>query len=112
MTTDITEVPREKWGHFFDEFTRKHAGKRINVDFYGPGTSPHREIHSLPFVGIVYEPKSSDIEIAVGTEAADHVSHTVNDPIHVWVKEDEHGDIVEVRSDDGVTSLLRFASAS
>ena len=112
MTTDIKEIHQDRWGHFFDDFSKQHAGKKINVEAYGPGTNPHREINSLPFVGIVYEPKSNDIEIIVGTEPANHVSHTITNPIHVWVRPDEIGDILEVRSDDGVTCLLRFAGGS
>lgn len=111
--SDIREINRENWGHFFDDFSKRHSGKKINVEAYGPGTNPHHEIHSLPFVGIVYEPKSEGaIEILVGTDPANHVSHTVTNPIHVWVRPDENGDVLEVRSDDGVTCLLRFAAGS
>ena len=113
MNMDIREIDREEWGRFFDDFSKRHAGRKINVEAYGPGTNPHHEIRALPFVGIVYEPKSEGaIEIIVGADPENHVSHTVIDPIHVWVRAEEAGDIVEIRSDDGVTCLLRFAAAS
>ncbi len=113
MSSEIQEIGRDRWAAFFDGFTKQHAGRKIDVEAYGPGTNPHHEIRGLPFVGIVYEDRGQgSIEVLLGTEAENHVSHTVAAPIHVWARPEEAGDIVEIRADDGVTCLLRFAVGS
>lgn len=110
---DIHEVAQEKWADFLDKFSKDHAGRHVTVEAYGPGTNPHTESRALPFVGVTYEPKSQDIEIQLGMEAKNHVSHTVTKPTHVWVRThtEEGGDILEIRSADGVMILLRLAPA-
>jgi hypothetical protein len=109
---DIREVERDKWAHFLDRLSKDHEGKHVSMEAYGPGTNPHRELRSLPLVGITYEPKGDSIEFIFGTEPAQHVSHTVNHPTHIWVRREATGEVLDVRSDDGLTFLLRLSSLS
>jgi hypothetical protein len=107
---DIHEIKREKWGHFFDRLSKDHEGKQVSMEAYGPGTNPHREIRSRALVGITYEAKTDSIEFIFGAEAEDHISHTVQHPTHVWVRREPTGDVLDVRSDDGLTFLLRLST--
>jgi hypothetical protein len=108
---DIREIARAQWSEFFNRYSRDHTGKQVTIEAYGPGTNPHEEARALPFAGITYEPKSSDIQILLGTKDNDLLSQTVIHPTHVWVRPGEAGlpDIVEIRSQDGITFLLRIS---
>jgi hypothetical protein len=107
---DTHEIERAKWSHFFDRLSKDHEGKHVSMEAYGPGTNPHREIRSLPLVGITFEPKSDSIEFILGAEADNHISHTVNRPTHVWVRREPSGNVLDVRSEDGLTFLLRLST--
>lgn len=109
MSEDIQEIARDQWSSFCTQFTKEHAGKSVRVEVFGPGTNPHNETQSSTFVGITFEPKSDDIEISLGMEAADHVSHTVTSPAHLWVRPGSPGDIIDLKSADGITYLLHLS---
>jgi hypothetical protein len=108
--SDIHEINREQWVHFFDKLSKDHEGKPVSMDAYGPGTNPHREVRRLPLTGITYEPRSDSIEFILGTERDDHLTHTVYKPTHVWVRRETSGDVLDVRAEDGLTFLLRLST--
>jgi hypothetical protein len=111
ITMAAHEVERSKWRTFFDEFTRERSGCPARVEEYGPGTLVHEVTEGLPFVGIsVDSPHGNAIDVTLGTEQPDHITHTINHPTQVWLMSgsNQPEDVLEVKDADGTTLLLRF----
>jgi len=68
----------------------------------------------LPFEGISVsaEDEPQSLVINLGRTTEDHVSHTVERPRHVWLKQTESGadDSLEIVQENNQKTLLRFRS--
>jgi hypothetical protein len=109
------EVPREQWAEFFDSFSQRHQGWLVTVEILGPDIGDQVEARALPLEGITAElngDEEDEIDIFVGTRPDSHVTHKINAPLHVRLKQTEQGadEALEIES-EGVAALLRFRSA-
>jgi hypothetical protein len=109
---DTEEVARERWMSFFDDFSAEHDGWVVSVETLGPDLGAQQEVQGLPLVGITAEVKgeASRIEISMGDRPDAHVTRIIESPKHVWQKqaETEGHEAIEIESDDGTKTLLRF----
>ena len=81
----------------------------------GPAVGAQVEVREQPLSGISAELKSGkrdSISILVGDRSEDHVTHIIDAPSHVRLKETEEGahEALQIDSAGGVTTLLRFRS--
>ncbi len=108
------EVTRNEWTSFFDVFSKQHEGWIASLEVFGDEVGAQTEAVELPFEGISIstedEPQSLVINLGRATE--DHVSHTVERPRHVWLKQTEAGadDSLEIVQENNQKTLLRFRS--
>jgi hypothetical protein len=106
------EIPREEWIKFFDDFSKRHQGWVVIVEVLSPEIGDQGEADGLPLVGISAGVKDGEnrIEIMIGGKPEAHLTRIIDSPKHVWVKQPEEGahEAVEVESDDGTTTILRF----
>jgi uncharacterized protein DUF5335 len=106
------EIPRTEWIKFFDEFSKQHQGWVVTVEVLSPEIGDQDEADGSPLVGISADTKDGEnrIEIMIGGNAEAHLTRIINSPKRVWVKqpEEEAHEAVEVESDDGTTTILRF----
>lgn len=106
------QINANQWTQFLDDFSRSHEGQPATVEAFGPGTGDHHEARALPLNGFEVETKApGHIIVMLGTERDDHLSHTVTAPVQVWHKAgpDEANEVVEIRSDDGIGLVIKFA---
>ncbi len=113
------EIRDDVWPPFFDDFTQLHQGERVNVETLGSGdlgvTSHFRD---LPLVGIVAaDPKAGTgewIEIIAGDSAQTHATHSIPNPAHVRLAEEDNGQAValQIESVKGLVTIIRFEHAS
>lgn len=109
------EVPHSEWTSFFDTFSKQHEGWLASLQVFGEDFGAQQEALELPFGGISFnaegvEPQS--LIISFGKDPEDHVSHTVERPRHVWLRETVEGahDSLEIEEEDNNKTLLRFRS--
>jgi Family of unknown function (DUF5335) len=106
------EIPREQWKGFFDNFSKQHEGWIVTLEVLGSDIGDQEEATRLPLVGMSADLKSreSRIEVIVGGRPDAHLTHVINTPNRVWLKqpEEEAHEAVEVESEDGSTTLVRF----
>jgi hypothetical protein len=107
------EIPRQEWVRFFDQFSRDNLGKAANLEVISPdlGDQPVAEEPQV-FRGISADEKDREnrITIMLGLSIEDGTEHAVTAPVQVWLK-DADGDVgaaLELRSEDGTTSILSF----
>lgn len=110
------EIPREEWNQFFDSFSRQHEGWLVTLEVLGQEIGAQVEEHDLSFGGIVNEwdeIHGNQIVIMLGTKPQDHISHSIDRPVQVFLEQTDEGADVAllVRAADGITALLRFRSA-
>lgn len=106
------EISRDQWPAFLDEFSRRRAGARVTIEVVnGPQADPRFTARHLPLVGVSYDEKGSGaghIEILAGTEADDHITHTVVQPVHLY-----HKDGAGLISDEvNVDEIIEITSAA
>lgn len=106
MTT--SEIAREQWGTFFDDFSRLRRGWLVTVEVLGSSIGAQLEVQDLPLEGMTadFEQGASQIEITAGRGQPGHVLHTVTDPEHVWLKRDGDEDVLELEA-RGTITLVR-----
>jgi Family of unknown function (DUF5335) len=85
------EVTRNDWTNFFDVFSKQHEGWIASLEILGDQIGAQAEAVELPFEGISVsgEDEPQSLIINLGRTAEDHVSHTVERPQHVWLRQTE-----------------------
>ena len=110
------QIERSQWPAFFNSFSRQHEGWLASLEILGPDLGAQVEEHELPFEGITDESNETEgnaIMIMTGGKANDHVTHTISRPTEVSLEQTDEGAdaALAIKSEDGVTALLRFRSA-
>ena len=109
------EILRTDWSDFFDTFSRQHEGWLATLEIFAIDVGAQQEVQELPFEGVSLssEPdKSGSIVIGFGKTPEEHISHTVNNPAHIWLQQTTDGAnaALEIESQDQSKTLLRFRS--
>lgn len=108
------EVTRDEWTSFFNTFSKQHEGWLATLEILGDEVGAQKEAVELPFEGISLnaEDEAKSLTINFGKTAKDHVSHTVERPRHVWLKETAEGahHSLEIEEEGNQKTLLRFRS--
>ena len=108
------EVTRNEWTSFFNIFSKQHEGWLASLEILGDEVGAQTEAVELPFEGISFneEDEPESVIISLGKTPEDHVSHTVERPRHVWLKETAEGahDSLEIEEEGNQKTLLRFRS--
>jgi hypothetical protein len=106
------DIPREQWGRFFDDFSKKHDGWVVTLEVIGSDLGDQEEASGLPLVGISADVKDREnrIEIIVGGRPDVDVTRIIDTPKRVWFKESGTlgEDAIEVESEDGTKTILNF----
>ena len=106
------QIPREQWVRFFDDFSKQHEGWIATLEVLGSDLGSQEEANRLPLVGISADLKdrANRIEIMVGGRFDAHLTRIINAPKRVWFKppDEEPHEAVEIESEDGTRTLLRF----
>ena len=110
------EIPRQDWDNFFDIFSRQHESWLATLEVFGPDIGAQEEAHELPFAGISVasgDNSADAIAINLGKTPEDHITHTINQPEHVWLEQTSGGAnaALEIESANETKTLLRFRSA-
>jgi hypothetical protein len=109
------EIPRTEWAAFFDSFSLQHEGWRVTLEIFGPDIGDQIEERDLALEGVTAElaDGGDKIEIMIGAQPDDHITHTISAPAQVSLEQtDEGADVaLAVKAADGTTTLLRFRSA-
>ena len=116
------EIPRAEWKSYFDEFSRTRFDEMVTVELiFSPQSDPQYALMHQPLVGISFAETGSEagtIEIMVGGETTDSLTHTVTNPVHVYHKnaaglisdEVNPEEVLEFTSSDAPQiTYLRFA---
>ena len=109
------QIPKEEWGTFFDNFSRRHDGWMVTLEILDNEIGAQVEGRELTLKGIVDEwdeIKGNEIMVMVGTRPDDHVTHTIANATEVSLEQTDGGADVAlaIKSSDGTTALLRFRS--
>jgi Family of unknown function (DUF5335) len=113
---ETQEIPPADWQVFFDSFSRQHEAWLATLEVFGADIGAQEEARELPFTGITLESDLSGtktITIDLGELAGDHISHSIREPTHVWLRKTREGadEALEIESADDNKTLLRFRSA-
>jgi len=118
-----SEVARDTWSAFVDEFSRRNQGRVTRLEIFGEFGAQEEE-KFLPLNGVTLDVKGSDaprIAILLGNaasatnsaQAAQHLTHTVASVTQLFPKQDETtrtDEALEIVSANGEKTLLRFVS--
>jgi len=108
------EIERDQWGTFFDQFSRTHKGWPVTIEVLGD-LGAQIEARALPFEGITSESDGENwrFELIAGYKPGDHVSHSIDQPVRVWLSTlgELDSEALEVECADGQKILIRFSTA-
>jgi hypothetical protein len=107
-----SEIPREEWNSFFDDFSKRHQGWIVTVEEAGSDIGEQEEATLLPFVGITADVKDGEnrIAIVIGGQKSADLNRFIDMPERVWFRHtpQEQYDAIDVESKDGVKTILQF----
>jgi len=111
-----TQIARSEWPAFFDSFTRQHEGWLVTLEVFQPEIGAQVEGRDLALEGVTAELGNGDkdkIEIMIGGQPNQHVTHTVLNPVDVSLEHTEDGanHALAIKSADDAMTLLCFRSA-
>jgi hypothetical protein len=108
------EIPKPNWGHYLQALGNHKAYQpvRVHVESEELGAQPLAE--GLPLVGISVEAKGSHadaIELTLGGPGQGDFTHMIDRPSHLWVEEDEAGEVraIDIEDAQKVKTLIFFA---
>jgi|SRR5262245_873755 len=108
------EVTRNEWPNFFNVFSKEHEGWLATLEIMGSEVGAQLETVELPFEGISFnsEAEPESVVINFGSTPEDHISHWVERPQHVWLRETAEGsnDSLEIEEEGNQKTLLHFRS--
>jgi hypothetical protein len=106
-----TQVPKDEWLRFFDDFAHDNQGRLISVATFGGSAGAEQLADSVPLLSINYDPrdKGDVLRIATGRREVEY-EHRIVSPKEVWVADDEKGrnnamEIIGENDDHIVVSL-------
>ena len=105
------EIRRERWSQALSEFSAIHEGWLISVDVLAPALGAQPEVHDLPLVGVVLEPRNGgSITIAAARSGVSQITHMVQSPARIWIERTDDGADValQIESADGTKTIVRF----
>lgn len=102
------EIEATDWKGFFDAFSRRHDGWRVTLEVVASGLGDQIEFSDMALVGISTESNGSrGLEIMVADGTGRRLTHTIDSPRHVWLKQDPSVEVLEIENDEG-KSLVFF----
>ena len=110
------QIARNEWPSFFDGFSRQHQGWLVTLEVFSPDIGDQIEERELALEGITAELTNDEkdrIEIMIGVQPDDHVTHTIANPIEVSLEQTDEGadEVLAIKGTDEATTLLRICSA-
>lgn len=98
------ELDKSRWTDFFNGLSKSLTGKRAELEVSSLSLGSQIEAEWLPFLGIVYEPKSDVIEIVL-----EGIDHMIRHPAQVFVDDTPAGlTSLEVIDAAGMRQILRL----
>lgn len=109
------EIPREQWPSFFEVFSLQHEGWLATLEVLDLDIGAQQETRELPLEGVSVDSEDDEgeaIVISLGRTRADHITHTIVEPEHVWLEQTAEGAdaALEIEASDESKALLRFRS--
>lgn len=106
------EIPRENWSLYFERLSKQAQTYPVRIEVENRDIGDQEMTRRLPLVGIDLETKGSeigDIEVTVG-EANQNFMHHIEDPMRVYLKVDDSGNIdcIEIEDGDNGKTLIFF----
>ena len=106
------EIPSNEWIRFFDDQSRRHQGEHVTVEVIGPEIGDQNAAADQSLLGISVDPPTGScrIQIMAGEAGGANIAQEISHPIHVRLAqaEDGHDVAIEIESDTGPKTLLRF----
>jgi hypothetical protein len=106
------EIQPARWPQVLAEFSAVHEGWLVSVDILAPTLGAQPEVHDLPLVGVVAEPRTNGgtITIAAARPETGQITHTIHSPTRVRIERTNEGADVamQIESAEGTTTILRL----
>ncbi len=103
----VRKLEKQQWQAFLDQLSKALIGKRAEIEIGSLALGEQIEAEWLPLIGLVYDPKSDQIEIAL-----ENLDHLISRPRELYFEEDG-GQLssLAVIDSDGAKQIVRFKDA-
>lgn len=108
------EIPRNEWVTYFNNFSRNYHGWSVTLEVMEADIGAQVEAEQLPLQGIAVDLRSNGkdiISIIVGNDPDYHMSHSITSPTHVQIEHSDNGEVLQIETLNGPTTLLHFCSS-
>jgi hypothetical protein len=101
------KLEKQQWQAFLDQISKALTGKRAEIEIGSLALGEQIQAEWLPLIGLAYDPKSDQIEIAL-----ENLDHLISRPRELYFEEDE-GQLssLAIIDSDGAKQIVRFKDA-
>jgi hypothetical protein len=101
------KLEKQQWQAFLDQLSKALTGKRAEIEIGSLALGEQIEAEWLPLIGLAYDPKSDQIEIAL-----ENLDHLISRPRELYFEEDG-GQLssLAIIDSDGAKQIVRFKDA-
>lgn len=113
MVRGTNEIPKERWSDYLNALSNRLKNHPVQVRVEGESTGDQPLSSELPLLGISCEKKGSEadaIEISVAGQDLKNLTHLVEHPEHIYVKEAANGEVacLDIEDRTKVKTLIFF----
>jgi hypothetical protein len=103
----VRKLEKQQWQAFLDQLSKALIGKRAEIEIGSLALGEQIEAEWLPLIGLAYDPKSDQIEIAL-----ENLDHLISRPRELYFEEDG-GQLssLAIIDSDGAKQIVRFKDA-
>jgi hypothetical protein len=103
----VRKLEKQQWKAFLDQLSKALTGKRVEIEIGSLALGEQIEAEWLPLIGLAYDPKSDQIEIAL-----ENLDHLISRPRELYFEEDG-GQLssLAIIDSDGAKQIVRFKDA-
>jgi len=105
------EIKRQEWTDFFETLSKRRYEWKTKIEVLKTDIGDQVLTEGLPFNGITVE-RTVDrlsIEVSVGENTEAHQTHTVSNPLRIFLRTEENrADVIDIEEEDGTKTLITF----
>jgi hypothetical protein len=107
------EISHDEWAEFLDDLSDQDETVLVTVEVLSSDLGDQTIADGLTLQGLTLVQKGSEageIEIMLGENTQDHISHVIHTPTRLSILETDEGEpqTLQIESDDGPTTLVHF----
>lgn len=110
------EIEKKDWKNFFENLSKRRFEWRSRIEVLNPEMGDQVLSDGLPLNGVTVEARGDNVavDISVGENTGQHLTHNITDPVRVaylQVEDPNRYEVIDIEEANGVKTLITLFGA-